>query len=188
MPDNQPRASAGFTLLEVLVSMIILAVGMLGVAALQGRAFQDNHDAYLYTQAVFQATDLSDRIRANGVFWHDQVTNNTVSGAATLAAVKNAAAADSEADHDYCSSDDPPSGGTLGCTPAELAAYDLYRWNTDTDGLLPGLAWTLTQITDPNDATRKLLRINLSWDVSASYADVNMNRPSYTLDVRPWNN
>ena len=55
----------GFTLIEVLVTLLILAIGLLGVAALQFRGLQYNQDAYVRSQVSFLAYDISDRMRMN---------------------------------------------------------------------------------------------------------------------------
>jgi type IV pilus assembly protein PilV len=57
--------AAGFTLIEVLVALVVLSVGLLGLAALQSNAIEFNHDAYLRSQATILAYDIADRIRAN---------------------------------------------------------------------------------------------------------------------------
>ncbi len=54
---------SGFTLIEVLVTMLILAVGLLGIAALQIKGLQFNHDAYLRSQISTLAYDIVDRMR-----------------------------------------------------------------------------------------------------------------------------
>lgn len=59
------RNRRGFTLIEVLVALLILSIGLLGLAALQGRGLRDNHSALLRSQAVNQAEDILDRMRAN---------------------------------------------------------------------------------------------------------------------------
>lgn len=59
--DAHPRG--GFTLVEVLIAIIILAVGILGLAALQMAGMRTNHSAYLRTQATIAAADLIDRMR-----------------------------------------------------------------------------------------------------------------------------
>jgi type IV pilus assembly protein PilV len=61
---GQPN-SRGFTLLEILIAMVVLSIGMLGVAALQGIGMRSNHGAYLTSQASLLAYDMADRIRAN---------------------------------------------------------------------------------------------------------------------------
>lgn len=55
----------GFSLLEVLVAVVVLALGLLGLAALQLTSLQGGHGAYLRAQAALLAYDMGDRIRAN---------------------------------------------------------------------------------------------------------------------------
>jgi len=55
----------GFTLLEVLVTLLLLSVGMLGIATLYLESLRINRLALHRTQAVTLAADLADRIRAN---------------------------------------------------------------------------------------------------------------------------
>lgn len=59
------RKHRGFTLIEVLVALIILSVGLLGLAALQTRANQAEVESYQRAQAMLLANDIADRIRAN---------------------------------------------------------------------------------------------------------------------------
>lgn len=59
------QATAGFSLVEVLVALVVLSIGLLGLAGLQTRGVRDNHSAYLRTQATLNAKDLVDRMRAN---------------------------------------------------------------------------------------------------------------------------
>jgi type IV pilus assembly protein PilV len=58
-------ASGGFTLLEVLIALVILSIGLLGIAALQGVGIRSSHGSYLTSQASLLAYDIADRIRAN---------------------------------------------------------------------------------------------------------------------------
>ena len=55
----------GFTLLEVLVALLILSIGLLGLAALQANTLKINHGALQRTQAIFLTYDMMDRLRAN---------------------------------------------------------------------------------------------------------------------------
>lgn len=59
------RRSSGFSLIEVLVALLVLAIGLLGLAALQAQGLRFNHDAYVRTQATHLAYDIIDRMRAN---------------------------------------------------------------------------------------------------------------------------
>jgi type IV pilus assembly protein PilV len=55
----------GFSIVEVLVALLVLAIGLLGLAALQAQGLRFNHDAYVRTQATHLAYDIVDRMRVN---------------------------------------------------------------------------------------------------------------------------
>jgi type IV pilus assembly protein PilV len=59
------RAAKGLTLIEVLVTLVVMSLGLLGVAALQTRGMQANHHAYYYSQASALAYEMAERIRVN---------------------------------------------------------------------------------------------------------------------------
>ena len=63
--EHPVSRSSGFSLLEVLVGLIILAIGLLGLAAMQMISLRQNNDAYLRSQATLQAYNIIDRMRAN---------------------------------------------------------------------------------------------------------------------------
>lgn len=63
-PVNTGRQS-GFTLLEVLVAMVVLSIGLLGLAGLMASSMRNNQSAYQRTQATWLAYDVLDRMRAN---------------------------------------------------------------------------------------------------------------------------
>lgn len=55
----------GFSLIEVLVALVILAIGLLGVAGMQNRSLSGNQGALYRSQAVLYANDILERMRAN---------------------------------------------------------------------------------------------------------------------------
>lgn len=55
----------GISLLEVLVALFVLAVGLLGVIALQAETIKLNQQAYGSTQAIFMANDAAEQMRVN---------------------------------------------------------------------------------------------------------------------------
>lgn len=59
------RRQNGFTLLEVLVSMVVLALGLLGYAGLQMASIKNSSSAYQRSQATVLASDIIDRMRVN---------------------------------------------------------------------------------------------------------------------------
>lgn len=64
-PITPPRRVSGMTLIEVLVAVLILSIGLLGLAGLQTLSLRSNHSAYLRSQATILAYDIADRMRAN---------------------------------------------------------------------------------------------------------------------------
>lgn len=63
--DRAGTSQQGFTLVEVLVTVVIMGIGLLGVAGLQLAAMRSNHSALLRTQATIAAYDLIDRMRVD---------------------------------------------------------------------------------------------------------------------------
>jgi type IV pilus assembly protein PilV len=62
---SRSRRVAGFTLVEALVALVVLSIGLLGVAGLQLTSLKSNHGSAARTQAVYLAYDIIDRMRAN---------------------------------------------------------------------------------------------------------------------------
>lgn len=104
MRAEQPADSRGFSLIEVLISLVILAGGLLGMTALQHEALKYNHAAFTESQAMFLIGDIVERIRANRT-------------AANYAVGFN---------------EDPPTAttncSTGTCNASEMARWDLNQW------------------------------------------------------------
>jgi len=60
--SHNPR---GFTLIEVMICLFLLAMGMLGMTSLQNEALKHNHAAFIDSQAQYLLADMAERIRAN---------------------------------------------------------------------------------------------------------------------------
>ena len=63
--QSELAQQSGFSLLEVLIALLILAVGLLGLAALQNMGLRLNSQSYERTQATILIDDMIDRMRAN---------------------------------------------------------------------------------------------------------------------------
>lgn len=98
------RSNAGFTLIEVLIALVVMSIGLLGLAALQIQGMKYNSDAYFRTQATTLAYDIIDRMRANAT-----------AARSGLYAATTAPAGSSDCEAAACSAPD-------------LAQYDLKRW------------------------------------------------------------
>lgn len=81
-----PRIQSGFTLLEVLVAMLVLSIGLLGLAGLMASGVRNNLSATHRTQATWAAYDIIDRLRANRALALAGSYNTTLPAAAVACA------------------------------------------------------------------------------------------------------
>ena len=61
--NNNVLAQHGSSLLETMVSLFVLAIGLLGTLAMQTKSIQHNQNSYSYSQTIVLATDLSERLK-----------------------------------------------------------------------------------------------------------------------------
>lgn len=64
MRSPKPNRPYGFSLVEVLIALLVIAIGLLGLASLQARGLKFNHDAYVRSQATNMTYDIVERMRA----------------------------------------------------------------------------------------------------------------------------
>lgn len=145
----------GFTLIEVLIAVFILAVGLLGTASLTLNSLQSSQGAALRGQASSLAGDLSERLRANREFAINNDTDYLL--AANAGATNKPSCADN----------------SNGCDTAEQAQRDLFEWRTSLTTNLP--AGTAV-ITKPSDRQYQLA---LTWNEAGNRGAVS----SYTLRI-----
>ena len=112
------QSSRGFTMLEVLIAIVVIAFGLLGVAGLQVVALKNNQSAGARLIATTLANDMVDRIKTNalglisGDYDRPDVNAYTTQVAACLSAG--------------------------GCTPQQLAQNDRFEWAQLVAAALPG--------------------------------------------------
>ena len=103
------KKQAGYSQIEVLVSVLVLAIGFLGMAGLQATSLQNSQKSVLRTQAAYLGYEILDRMRANPIAANAGSYNTDFGVASTTN--KDCLAA------------------TPACTlDADMAAYDLKEW------------------------------------------------------------
>lgn len=123
----------GFTLIEVLVTLVILTFGLLGIAGLMAKGQRIAFEAYQRQQAVALASDMAERVRGNRLLAEICPTAFPGCTSYTAAAPVGTPVGDGQFYNDYRSGTIKDCA-TLVCTIQELALYDVALW----DGLLNG--------------------------------------------------
>lgn len=120
-PRPAGRGALGVTLVETLVALLVLSVGMLGIAGLFVQSVRNSRTALLRTHAVNLVADMTDRIRANANAGraYDLATYGNAP------AVRNCAPTHDAAD--------------ANCSVEQLAEDDLARWQAAVRATLPSL-------------------------------------------------
>jgi len=149
-PHARSRKSAGFSLVEAMVSLIVISVGMIGIAALYGQGLSAGRTALSRTLAVNLAATMAENIRVN------RLGQGAYAGAG--------------ADNNC----DPDAGGGVDCTPAQMAAHDLFRWNTDIARELPNGVGAVTFAA----GTPPTYTITVNWE------EVGLGQVTETLVVQ----
>jgi len=194
-------ASEGFSLVETLVALIIIGVGLLGLAKLQAVVYASTGNASQKSLAAIEAASLSAAMRTNRNYWSAlpaalsvtmtsaappapaTVTATGDSGLST--ALSNTAPATASVQSTYCNSGQP----TAPCAANTMAAYDLNVWANALETLLPSasasIACTALTATAPVTCTIQVNWIEHTAAVNTQSQGLTLAAPTYTLYVVP---
>jgi len=128
------RGQAGFTLMEALIALVVLSVGMLGIAALYVEGLKSSRTAIYRSTAVSLASDMVDRIRANP-------------GA--------------EYEYEKAGSDFGCVNGGVTCTAAQLAQHDVLVWSNEVGSRMPSGTEVDIDVSDIDPYTR--YEVSIEW-------------------------
>ena len=133
----QMNKEKGFTLVEILVAVVVLSIGLLGLAGLQAASLKNNNSAYQRSVASMLAYDMLDRIRANrdGLIAGNY---NSVSPGAFPS---------------------DPGCASSNCNESNLANYDMYEWGQQLANLLPAGTASIS-----GNGANTVFTITVMWD------------------------
>lgn len=149
MIDFDPKRYKGFSLLEVLIAIVVLSIGLLGLAGLQFSALRGNNQSYERSQANLLAYEIADVMRVNRV------------AAANDAFVMGPT--------------DPPAAAPIDCTAdecgtqAQTAAFALDQWFQRVTQVLP--AGTARIRCEDGCGPGLLHTVQVMWDESREGLD-----------------
>lgn len=137
----------GFSLIEVMVSVLILTAGVIGAAGMQLSALRAAQQSAFQTFALQLATDMAAAMQS-GRKRIETVGRNPFIGI----------------DYQSVPGSEPPMPAKLcfgnACDADELAEFEMYEWKMRVKGALPGGRVVVCRDSTPWDASKK----GLSWD------------------------
>ena len=164
----------GFTLLEALIAVVIIAIGLLGLSGMQMISLRNTNEGFLRTQATASANDMAERIRANPVAVENNIFANFDSASST-----------------YCSTlPTNCSNSTANCDATQLAQYDFHAiacGSNAYDGvqnLLPQGSM-LVSCDDPATTTNVICRIVVNWRELAEQGATTTTVSQVDLRIQP---
>ena len=168
--------SAGFSLIEVMVALVVCSIGLLGLAKMESLAISSTSVAGSRSIAAIEASSLASAMHANPGDW--------AAGLAPAITTVSAAPANNFSAAATCL-----VAGAGSCGPAPMAFYDLQLWAAALQAVLPGYLATITCTTAVGIPVTCTIQIQWSENaVAGNVKQVNMtglNQPTYTLFVQP---
>lgn len=156
---TEMNKTRGFSLVEVLVALIVMSVGMLGIAGLYVQSMQAGRTSMLRHHAVTLAADIADRIRAN-----------PTAGAAYAAAA---------------GLDNNCVAQGANCDVAQMAAHDIFLWQQQANQFLPPMGDGSQQVIVAfNAGNPPTFQITVRWDEPTP--DNSVPQYSITIPVNPF--
>jgi type IV pilus assembly protein PilV len=161
-PCKNMSAEHGFTLIEVLVAILVMSIGLLGLAKMEALAISNTQVSSSRSLIALQASSLAAAMQGNNAYWAAGV-------APTAFSAQGAVVTDSLT---HVLDQSPPNCATASapaCTPPQLAAYDLQTWAANMALLVPSYT---AAFTCTNSAGSQIgCVITISW--SEKYVAVN---------------
>jgi type IV pilus assembly protein PilV len=181
---------SGFTLLEVMIAVVITAIGLLGIAKIQALAYASTSSASARSLVAIQAAGLAASMHANRNYWSTGAApvsftiSTSTTGTTTTTTISDATLQGTGASCQMV--------GTVvtNCAPATLAAYDLHTWGNALGLMLPNSS-VVTTISCPNNIPITCT-ITVTWNekqvavnTQAAATTSTTFAPTYTLYVEP---
>ncbi|BEU74816.1 hypothetical protein MAFF211271_43710 (plasmid) [Ralstonia syzygii subsp. indonesiensis] len=151
------RRQAGFSMIETLITLIVISVGLLGLAKIQAASISSTQNTRVRSLIALQTESLAAAMHANKGFWAAGLAPSTFTVSATTV---TDASGTLNASVSGCSS---------ACTPSLLAAYDVQAWASAMNAKFPSYSATVNCSTSVS--TPVTCNVTVSW--SEKYVAIN---------------
>ncbi len=178
--DAGRAAQRGFSMIEVMVTLVIVALGLLGVSKLQAASVSNTQVSRVRAMLSLQAGSLAAAMHANPAFWASGVAPASFTVAA-------ATVNDSSGVLNAALNEGACAGAADACTPAEIAALDVQTWASNLNAQMPTYSGTVTCSTTAPVGCQ----ISLTWREkyvatnTATAQGMQTGTPAFTLFVTP---
>jgi type IV pilus assembly protein PilV len=135
-PSRRLRRDTGFSLLEVMVALVVMSVGLLGIAKMQALALSSTSTARMRSLAALEASSLASAMRADRSYW-SAVTIDLTASVKSTPGVKTATITSSDTNL-------APGTGSFPWKPIAIAGQDLQDWANDLVGQVPTASATVS--------------------------------------------
>ena len=144
----------GFTLIEVLIAMVVLSIGMLGIAGLYVHSMQAGRTSLFRHHAITLVGDVAERIRANPraavAYAAGGVNNNCVNGG-------------------------------IDCTPPQMAANDIFLWDLQAADMLPNGVIAVNFADPAPGVTPPIYTITVTWTEPGQVLNYTITIPVFGI-------
>ncbi len=155
--------SKGVTLIEVLIALVITAIGLLGIAKMQALAISSTRTSTLRSLLAIEAASMASSMHSNRAYWTQVGT-----GVPTFQASVNGGAIVNASDNALLTPmpDWPTHCTTTTCVGAPMAEYDLLNWGAALQNVMPTATGAVECSGTPATCT-----INVNW--TETYVGLN---------------
>jgi len=169
----------GFSLVEVMVALVVISVGLLGIAKMRALALASTTVASMRSLAAIEAASLASTMHTNRGYWTSTAPNAT--GGITVTAT----APGPNTNISPAALTGGPDCAAGVCTSAQLAGYDLTKWAAEAQQVLPNyVALVNCTAISPVSCTVQITWTEKAVALSAQGAQAQA-APTYTLYVEP---
>jgi type IV pilus assembly protein PilV len=191
--------AGGFTLIEVMVAVVVTAIGLLGIAKIQALAYASTTSASVRSLVALQASGLAASMHANRTYWSGMApVPITITSSGTASTISDNTLNTSATTANFCYSGSAPAGG---CSAVQLAAFDLHTWANALNA--PGMLLNYNPVTTISCPTANIpitCTITVTWNekavsvnsqgvantvVASGTAQNGTFQPTYILYVEP---